>query len=86
MQSKADLMHFCMELQKRMDLIYKQPTQPVDVRIQNGLPDGAIPGTQSGIPTTQSFFQAPGSPGGSLSMDNPKFAALQSVFAPKSDS
>eukprot|EP00977_Amphora_coffeiformis_P029733 scaffold42631_cov168-Amphora_coffeaeformis.AAC.1 len=85
-QSKADLMHFCMELQKRMDLLYKQPTQPVDVNLRNGFPGATIPGTQSGSPAPQSPFAAPSSPGGSVTMDNPKFTALQSVFAPKSDS
>lgn len=83
-------MHFCMELQKSMDLLYKQPTQPVDVNIRSdsagagSLPiSSTLPG--GGGPSPPSPFQGPSSPGGSLSMENLKYTALQNVFAPKSE-
>lgn len=33
MQSKADLMHFCMELAKKLDIWYRNPPLPVDLNI-----------------------------------------------------
>lgn len=36
MQSKADLMHFCMELSKKLDIWYKNPPLPVDLSIVGG--------------------------------------------------
>ena len=75
-QSKADLMHFSMELQKRMDLLFKQPTQPVDVTLRNAqesLPD------VGGMPSSP--LVAPASPGGG-SMAS-EFSSLQGLFAPK---
>ena len=69
-----------MELQKKMNLIFKQPPQPVDVNIR---------GQQLPENVPLSPFQAPASPSGrSLGMDsttNANFIALQSMFAPKTD-
>ena len=36
MQSKADLMHFAMELAKKLNIWYKNPPLPVDLNIQSG--------------------------------------------------
>lgn len=36
MQSKADLMHFSMELSKKLDIWYKNPPVPVDLSIVSG--------------------------------------------------
>ena len=36
MQSKADLMHFSMELAKKLDVWYKSPPLPVDLTIASG--------------------------------------------------
>lgn len=78
-QSKADLMHFCFELQKKMDLLYKHPIQPVDVTLRNA------GNAAESLLTPMSPYQPPLSPGGSVSTANAEFAALQSLFAPKSD-
>mmetsp|Transcript_9411 Transcript_9411/g.17965 ORF Transcript_9411/g.17965 Transcript_9411/m.17965 type:complete len:85 (-) Transcript_9411:396-650(-) len=36
MQSKADLMHFAMELAKKLNIWYKNPPLPVDLNIASG--------------------------------------------------
>ena len=79
-------MHFCFELQKKMNLLYKNPVQPVDVNIlgRAALPELGASMSQS---PRLSPMVAPPSPGGSVSTDmaNSKYATLQALFAPKSD-
>ena len=56
-QSRAELMHFCFELQKKMKLIFKNPTQPVDVNIRSGAGEHDLGNL------TRSPLTAPSSPG-----------------------
>lgn len=61
-----------------MKLLFKQPPQPVDVNIRN------VANLTEGIPTSP--YQAPPSPGASVATEgSAKYAALQALFAPKSD-
>lgn len=79
-QSRADLMHFCMEMQKMMDLLYIKPTQPVDVTLRNG-------GDASSY-NALSTLKAPASPvpGSMMMLENDaRFSSLQAMFAPKSE-
>ena len=42
LQSKADLMHFSMELSKKLDIWYRNPPLPVDLSIMGGGGGGGV--------------------------------------------
>lgn len=72
--SNGDLMHFCFELQKKMNIKYHSPPMPIDLRMQGlgGNPAGGPPQAS----TAGSAINAP------YLTD---VAALQAQFAPKAE-
>jgi len=77
MLSKAELMHFSLELQKKLDIKYKSPPLPVDLSmLGQQRPDEPDSDQDSGMLTPASATNAPFSP---------DLRSLQAQFAPKSD-
>lgn len=75
-QSKADLMHFSMELSKKLDIWYKSPPLPVDLSVMGGNLGEAL----NKIPTTL----PPAIPASNVGAA-PDLTELQNQFRPQLD-
>jgi hypothetical protein len=80
-QSKADMLHYCLELSKKLDMWYKRPTVPIDLRVRDGNLSDALQRNQQ-YPSQP--LMAPLSPGGTPT-NRAELNALQTLFAPKND-
>jgi hypothetical protein len=87
MESKAALMHFCMELSKKLGIWYKSPPLPIEMSIRGeGIPASILNAGPASV--TNPAFVPPGasidSSGGGGGILNPDLSGLQALFAPKS--
>jgi hypothetical protein len=87
MLSKADLMHFSLELSKKLNIWYRSPPLPVDLSVvsQGGglnLPGSSPSGPMPSVPNVSAPNTSPGSAinaNGNL----PDLTGLQDMFAPR---
>lgn len=82
-QSKADLMHFSMELAKKLDIWYRNPPLPVDLSILGGNLNEAM-GRLSSLETRSLVNPTPLDPAASNNGE-PDITELQNQFRPKLD-
>jgi hypothetical protein len=84
MLSKADLMHFSLELAKKLDIRFRSPPLPVDLSLvsQGGVLNA--PGLENFF-NANNFNLSPGS-AANLSAHSPDLTSLQAQFAPRTDS
>ena len=77
-QSKADLMHFCMELSKKLDIWYKSPPMPVDLSFVGTNNPYEVPNRPADLQQPQMTTPANAAAG-------PDLTALQDQFRPQLD-
>ena len=77
--SKADLIHFCMELSKQLEIAYRTPPVPVDLSIQ----DGSLfaPAAAGGLGPERSSPGLPPLAPLRQGTEPPDLTALQSLFS-----
>lgn len=77
--SKSHLMHFCLEIQKKLDMYYRSPPLPVDVN------NSSITNYFNHIGNAATYGGEPLSPAGASSRvpQSPDLSGVQAQFAPK---